>query len=517
MQFLSSLTTIHLWSKQETTTSTNNESRFSYLNLKQAFNGLYEQLPTWLKVNSSFTNIYEAYQNTKSAFDGTSLDRCEAVLRDPAYPERILPHAKLKTLAPTDVVLLAKPKHITRVLKSDRTKKDAEFGPTLSIEGILSVFNCPMDLHRELHAHVATYFKGVENYSESVGLACKQFIQEKMTQPYMEKSIKCYRISNDLKSFVTYTMGKQVFGLKNEDFSNQELENMADAIVNIIKLRSIFGFVSYVRNLIGYSSLNKIKTKMKAAIEKLATGERIEELLNAEKMGEKVKMTLIEAIGKSQMTKNGHIDYEQICNILITFFFAGQETTTSVLLSAIHHLGINTEWQQKIFDEYQAWRRDHEGDDLINFIKDSKVSKNLDYVFKEIMRLSPPIAQGRKARRDVLLEDGFIIRAGSTVGLMHGFSQINGEIWQDPKVFDPERHFDGQTNQKMDPFAQKSVNGCVGEKLATIMIKEFLMHVILEYKWTSQPIELERSMGITVEITSPIDIQLEKRETLLAA
>jgi len=130
---------------------------------------------------------------------------------------------------------------------------------------------------------------------------------------------------------------------------------------------------------------------------------------------------------------------------VLTFIFAGQETTSTALTWALYLLSQSPEWAARITTESErALAGPREG--LIERLPETRA------VLDEAMRLYPPIVgMTRTANRQDELA-GCTLARGTMVVVSPYVLHRHRLLWDDPDLFDPGRFLDG-AGRKIDRYA----------------------------------------------------------------
>jgi cytochrome P450 len=154
-----------------------------------------------------------------------------------------------------------------------------------------------------------------------------------------------------------------------------------------------------------------------------------------------------------------------IGNDLIAFTAAGYDTTATTLAFALWSLGRRGDVQDRVAEEVSAiGDRELTPDDI----------PRLGYtqqVFREAMRLCPPVSvAGRTAMRDIEV-DGYRAERGSMVLVGIYAMQRDPALWEDALVFDPDR-FSPQNMKSLDRWQYIPFGGgprsCIGDHFAML-------------------------------------------------
>ncbi|KAM7497791.1 hypothetical protein LguiA_022205 [Lonicera macranthoides] len=215
-------------------------------------------------------------------------------------------------------------------------------------------------------------------------------------------------------------------------------------------------------------SLQKIIDKKMATITK---GEASDDLLGM----------LLE----SNMKETGHgcksvgMSVKDVIEECKVFYFAGQETTSVLLVWSMILLSMNPNWQTKAREEVlQVFGKDKPNVDGLNRLK------IVTMILYEVLRLYSPIAAlNRSVYKDTTLGE-MSLPAGVQVGLPLMLIHHDYDIWgDDAKEFKPERFSKGVSNatNKMSFFPFSSgPRVCIGQNFAMLEAKTALS-MILQY------------------------------------
>ncbi|KAI8980476.1 cytochrome P450 [Pilobolus umbonatus] len=185
-------------------------------------------------------------------------------------------------------------------------------------------------------------------------------------------------------------------------------------------------------------------------------------------------------------TDRGLTTDEMKANIL-SFFFAGHDTTASALTSTIGELARNKDIQKKAREEVLRIM----GDEPVDKIPTSEQLREMEYldcVIKETLRLDPPAPTtvARVASEDVMM-NGIHIPKGSIVNVDIIATHLNPELWDDPTVYRPERYTDnsqkiGKDELKWLPFGY-GPHMCLGMNFSYTEQRVFLSMLLRKFVW----------------------------------
>jgi len=203
----------------------------------------------------------------------------------------------------------------------------------------------------------------------------------------------------------------------------------------------------------------------------------------------------------------GEMDRAEFRDNLITFLFAGHETTALGLTYALLCLARNPDEQAKLRAEIDA-------------VCDGRVTagdlSDLEYtgrVIDEALRLYPPVyIFFREAIEDVQL-GAYQIPGGTTLVLPQWVVHRDPAWWDDPEAFRPAR-FAGESERP--EYAHLPFGGgprhCIGMRFARMEMKTVLATIFGEYavELVSDP-EPELIASTNLKPGEPIEVRLEER------
>lgn len=173
---------------------------------------------------------------------------------------------------------------------------------------------------------------------------------------------------------------------------------------------------------------------------------------------------------------------EQLRNEVVTIFAAGHETTANALTWVFHLLAENPEIDELLAQEVEEVL----GGKLPSF-EDVPRLRWADAIFKEAMRLYPPIyAFTREATEDVEI-GGYTMPAGTEVVFSQWVTQRDPRFFHEPATFRPERWLDGSADEA-PRYAYFPFGGgqrqCIGKGFAEMEGPIILAAIAQRYRLT---------------------------------
>ncbi|KAH0991249.1 hypothetical protein GBA52_002732 [Prunus armeniaca] len=189
-----------------------------------------------------------------------------------------------------------------------------------------------------------------------------------------------------------------------------------------------------------------------------------------------------------EANENQRISVQEIIDECKTFYFAGQETTNTLLCWTVFLLALHTDWQEEARKEVlQLFGKQTPNLDGIGKLT------TMSMIINETLRLYPPAVQvprnvEREVRLGKLIVPSNLELVVSIVAIHH-----DPQIWgQDVQLFKPERFSEGvakATNNHVGAFIPFSMGPriCVGLNFATTEVKIALSMILQRYTFTLSP------------------------------
>lgn len=170
-----------------------------------------------------------------------------------------------------------------------------------------------------------------------------------------------------------------------------------------------------------------------------------------------------------------------------TFFFAGHETTSSLLTWAVMLLSIHPEWQERAREEViSLFGLSYPNAEALNQLK------IVGMILNETLRLYPPVVLLlREAPRSLKLGN-FMIPAGTILTIPILPLQVDPTLWgPDAHDFNPQRFANGVLKACQHPMAffpfSAGPRNCVGQNFAMIEAKIVMCMVLQRFRFRLSP------------------------------
>uniref|UniRef100_U5EYB7 Putative cytochrome n=1 Tax=Corethrella appendiculata TaxID=1370023 RepID=U5EYB7_9DIPT len=225
------------------------------------------------------------------------------------------------------------------------------------------------------------------------------------------------------------------------------------------------------------------------------------------------------AIGKST-TSRVWTETELIAQCFL-FFLAGFETASTFLQFLSHELVVNTEVQQKLYEEIKSFEEGLEGKPLS--YDDIQKMKYLDMVITEGLRKWPPAPViDRECVKDYVYDEGngvkFTIEKGQLIWIPIFSYHMDPKYFPNPEKFDPER-FSDENKDSIHPGAYLPFGvgprNCIGSRFALMEVKAVIYYLLLNFSFevcekTQIPLKLRSGFGMFAEKGVWVDLKLRK-------
>lgn len=199
--------------------------------------------------------------------------------------------------------------------------------------------------------------------------------------------------------------------------------------------------------------------------------------------------------------------FEEILDQVSMLFLAGHETTASSLTWTLYCLSLDQDAQQKAYNEIISINKDGKFS-----ILDIKEMKYLTNVFKEALRLYPPVGFfARQSKGEAKIRDK-VLQKGSGVVVAPWLIHRHDDFWDAPHEFRPDRHNENIPKEKYMPFGLGE-RICIGQGFAMQEAIIILANILREFKLELKDGFVPDVVGrLTVRSANGMMIKMSKRQ-----
>ncbi|KAI5054706.1 hypothetical protein GOP47_0029851 [Adiantum capillus-veneris] len=336
-------------------------------------------------------------------------------------------------------------------------------------------------LHRRI-VSPAFFYEKLKGMTPAI-IACTESILDKWQSELESQAGKEVDVYEDFKMLTSdiiahcafgssYEEGRQVFKLQ------QEQQNVVLGVLQSI-------YIPGVRHL--PTSRNQYARQLKKRIE--ASVHDIIMRRGKDYSGNDLLGILMDANREEHRgsQKNSTLTLQEIVDECKTFFFAGQETTATLLTWAFLLLARHPYWQEKAREEVlHVCGKEPPAHDSVHSLKLAGM------ILNEALRLYPPVPYiTREATKKTML--GSICVPAKTMFLLPIIDFQYDQAWwgDDAQYFNPERFADGMRSACKTPvaFCPFSVGprNCLGQNFAMLEARVILSMMLQRFTFTLSP------------------------------
>lgn len=195
---------------------------------------------------------------------------------------------------------------------------------------------------------------------------------------------------------------------------------------------------------------------------------------------------------------------------VVTMLFAGHETSSSALTSAMLLLQLHPEVRRRLRDDVDSVLAG--GPATMSDLPALPYGKQ---VMEEVLRLEPPAWMGQRRAVEDDKIGGYHIPAGTSVMYSYYHAHRNPECWDRPDVFDPDR-FAADAVAARDrnvylPFGAGS-HICIGNAFAMMEMQLALATIMSRFELTIENPDLTPMSGVTLSTKFPVIATVTERQ-----
>ncbi|TRY80861.1 hypothetical protein TCAL_07803 [Tigriopus californicus] len=189
-------------------------------------------------------------------------------------------------------------------------------------------------------------------------------------------------------------------------------------------------------------------------------------------------------VSKKSAIPDDEIDLFLLSNAFI-LFFAGFDTSSSIMSIVSYFLATNEDVQEKVYEEVSEAITQNGGSDSLDYNTIQGMSY-LDKVVHETLRLYPLTLIERLCVKDYKVPDtDFVIPKGMLVQIPSPAIMKDPQYFDNPKEFNPE-NFSPEAKAKRSPYSflafGQGPRNCVGMRFALLQVKLSMIRLVAHYR-----------------------------------
>jgi len=205
-----------------------------------------------------------------------------------------------------------------------------------------------------------------------------------------------------------------------------------------------------------------------------------------EKLRKKKHLDFLDILLEAKDENGNGLNDEEIVGEVVTFMFAGHDTTASVISWTLYNLARYPEHQEKCRQEIDEVYGDK---DELDWKQLGKLTY-LQMCIKETTRIFAPVPMISRSLDKTYEIDGHLVPEGSWVMTNVYALHHNPHVWKDPENFDPLR-FTAESLKDMSPYAfipfSAGPRNCIGQSFALAEVKVSLAMILRKFKLSFDP------------------------------
>ncbi|WP_128476056.1 cytochrome P450 [Halorussus pelagicus] len=308
-------------------------------------------------------------------------------------------------------------------------------------------------------------------------------------------------------AFASLTLRILTRALFDLDFDAERGAVVREATESIGAMMDHFGLLSFLPEWVPTRTERRYDRAM-ADLDALVDDLMAErEMGSGEETGRDDLLSLLVAAADAEATG---MDREAVRDQLVTFLFAGHETTATALTYACWLLAGNPDVRQRLDAELGDVLGDRDPD-----FSDVPELAYTEQVVKESLRLYPPVYALYREPTESMALEGYRVPEGTTLQLDTYSVQRDDRWWDSPDEFRPERWSSEAGASDRPEYAYFPFGGgprhCIGMRFAMTELKLVLATLARRVEFERVTEKLEPSMGLTLD-PGEVEVGVRKKE-----
>ncbi|CAH3015400.1 unnamed protein product [Porites evermanni] len=205
-----------------------------------------------------------------------------------------------------------------------------------------------------------------------------------------------------------------------------------------------------------------------------------------ENLRKKKHLDFLDILLEAKDEDGNGLNDEEIVGEVMTFLFAGHDTTASVICWTLYNFAKYPEHQEKCRQELDEVL----GDNLDLDWQQLGKLKYLLMCIKESSRIFAPVPMTGRTLDKAYEIDGHLIPEGTWVMTNTYALHHNPHVWKDPETFDPLR-FTSENSKNMSPYSfipfSAGPRNCIGQTFALTEVKITVAMILRKFKLSLDP------------------------------
>ncbi|KAK6132447.1 hypothetical protein DH2020_033824 [Rehmannia glutinosa] len=386
---------------------------------------------------------------------------------------------------------VADPELIKEILnKPDVFQKPLPETGKILAGGILFLEGEKWAKHRKI-INPAFHLEKLKNMAPAIGVSCSNMVEKLKAMVSSSNEDWCeIDIWPYLEDLTGDVISRTAFGSNHEEGSKifQLQREKAKLTLQLLQLSFIPGwrYLPTKTNRKVKATANELHSLLRGIIDKrLKAMERGEAIPADDLLG-----ILLESNSKSNQehgNKNAGMSIEDVIEECKLFYFAGSETTSSLLVWTMVLLCQHPEWQTQAREEVMRVFGNSEP-----CFEGLNQLKTVTMILQEVLRLYPPTPLIVRGSTETVKLGNLTIPRGVHLTLLIGLLHNDPEIWgNDAKDFKPQRFSEGVSNatkiqSSFIPFSS-GPRICIGQNFAMIETKLALAMILQHFSFELSP------------------------------
>ncbi|KAK1404928.1 7-deoxyloganic acid hydroxylase [Heracleum sosnowskyi] len=392
---------------------------------------------------------------------------------------------------PTPRLLITDPELIREVLTKNYRFKKLKQNPIVRMfsNGLGSIEGDQWAQHRKLLTP-AFHLQKLKLMLPVMYISCTELVRK--WEEKVEKNGWCeLDIVPDLHTLTSDVISRTAFGSSYKEGS-RVFEIQRQQIELVMKsLQSVYipgwRFLPTKNNKRMKELYNKIQSSLENIIDKKTKAMQAGETSSDDLLG-----VLLESISNEQLhndPRNVRMSLDDVIGECKLFYFAGQDTTSNVLVWTLILLSNHPDWQTRAREEVLQVLGSYGTPDFDNLNQ----LKVVTMILHEVLRLYPPgDTLTRKVHEETTL-GGLTLPPGAEISLPVLLLNYDQNVWgEDAKEFNPERFAAGVSNATKNNLAAYIPFGwgpriCIGQNFALLEAKLALATILQHFSFELSP------------------------------